>query len=157
MVYRGTSMLVPELRELYYKFYNKVKLAGLDTSLTCTARELKDQIALYAQGRQDLKEVNELRRIAKLPPINDLENKKKVTWTLKSKHLINSDDQNPTNNLSRAFDIVILKDGKAIWDVKADINNDNIPDYQEAGQVGKSIGLKWGGDFPSPDYPHFEI
>lgn len=157
MIYRVTSMLVPQLKELYYKFYNKVKEGGIDIALTCTARELKDQVALYAQGRQSLVEVNELRRIAKLPAITDIENKKRVTWTLKSKHIINLDDADPTNNLAKAFDIVILKDGKAIWDVKADTNSDNKADYIQLGEIGKSLGLTWGGSFSSPDNPHYEI
>ena len=29
--------------------------------------------------------------------------------------------------------------------------------YARAGQIGKSLGLRWGGDFPGfPDAPHFE-
>ena len=70
----------------------------------------------------------------------------KVTWTLKSKHI----DR-------KAFDIVILKDGRASWDVKVDVNHDQIPDYDEAGKIGELCGLKWGGRFKSPDRPHFEI
>lgn len=150
-------MLVPQLREIYYKFYNKVQETGLNIALTCTARELKDQVALYAQGRQPLAEVNELRRIAKLPAITETENKRRVTWTLRSKHIINLDDADPTNDLSKAFDIVILKNGKAVWDVKADTNGDNKADYIQLGAIGKSLGLVWGGDFSSPDYVHYQI
>jgi len=69
-----------------------------------------------------------------------------VTWTRKSKHI----DR-------KAFDIVVLKDGRASWDVKVDVDGDHIPDYEEAGAIGESCGLKWGGRFKSPDRPHFEL
>jgi peptidoglycan L-alanyl-D-glutamate endopeptidase CwlK len=76
----------------------------------------------------------------------------RVTWTKISRHTGRT-----------AFDIAILKDGKPCWDVKASVNEDDTPDYLEAGQIGESIGLIWGGRFkrqdgaPIPDYPHFEL
>jgi len=69
-----------------------------------------------------------------------------VTWTRKSKHIE-----------GRAFDIAILKDGKPVWDLKADINDDHIPDYDQAGEIGESVGLRWGGRFKNPDRPHYEV
>ena len=49
-----------------------------------------------------------------------------------------------------AFDIVIIVDGKVNWD-RTDL-------YKKAGQIGKSLGLQWGGDFKSfVDFPHFEL
>lgn len=33
----------------------------------------------------------------------------------------------------------------------------NTKDYQLAGKIGKEVGLNWGGDWPQPDCPHFEI
>lgn len=131
--------------------------AKLPFAVTCTARNVKVQVALYAQGRQTLEEVNTLRKIAGVAPITEEENKKKVTWTLNSKHIIDLDDGNPENDSSRAFDIVLLKDGKASWDIKVSVNGNDIPDYTEAGMIGESVGLKWGGRFSSPDYPHFEL
>jgi hypothetical protein len=153
---REISMMTPLMVSLYYKFEAAMQQAGVPFLVTCTARTYQEQVALYAQGRQMIDEVNYLRKAAGLPPITLNENKKKVTWTLASKHIINLQDGDPRNDLSRAFDIVILKDGKAIWDVKADINKNNIPDYKEAGSIGKSVGLIWGGDFYTPDYPHFQ-
>ncbi|HOL44530.1 MAG TPA: M15 family metallopeptidase [Methanothrix sp.] len=69
-----------------------------------------------------------------------------VTWTRKSKHIE-----------GRAFDIAILRDGKPCWDVKADVNQDSVPDYIQAGEIGESVGLIWGGRWKKPDYPHFEV
>lgn len=70
----------------------------------------------------------------------------KVTWTRKSKHIE-----------GKAFDIAILKDGKPCWDVKVDVNRDAAADYEQAGAIGESVGLRWGGRFKSPDRPHFEV
>lgn len=67
-----------------------------------------------------------------------------VTWTHRSKHIE-----------GKAFDIAILKNEKPVWDLKVDVNDDEIPDYQEAAEIGRNIGLRAGADFK--DYPHFEL
>jgi peptidoglycan L-alanyl-D-glutamate endopeptidase CwlK len=141
-----------------------MKDAKIPFTITCTARSIREQIALYAQGREELDDVNKLRMLAGIRPINEEENSRAVTWTMLSKHIIDLYDSNPLNDKSDAFDIVILdKNGKGTYDMKADINADHISDYINAGNVGKSVGLRWGGDFkykngkPKPDYVHFEI
>jgi peptidoglycan L-alanyl-D-glutamate endopeptidase CwlK len=70
----------------------------------------------------------------------------KVTWTLRSKHID-----------GLAFDIAICKAGVPTWDGKVDVDLDGVPDYFEAGQIGESCGLTWGGRWRSPDFPHFEL
>lgn len=70
----------------------------------------------------------------------------KVTWTIRSRHVE-----------GKAFDIAICKAGIPQWNVKADVDVDGVPDYLEAGRIGESIGLAWGGRWRSPDFPHFEI
>lgn len=158
MASRKIEDLTLEAQDLYYKFKNKMDDAKINFIVTCTAREVKEQVALYAQGRQPLNEVNILRKMAKLPSITDKENKNKVTNTLKSKHLIDLDDDILENNKSRAFDIAITKDSKPVWDIKVDVNSNEIPDYLEAGKIGESVGLKWGGSWKNfKDYPHFEV
>jgi LAS superfamily LD-carboxypeptidase LdcB len=62
---------------------------------------------------------------------------KKVTWTRNSKH-----------NKGKAFDVAMLSHGKVTWESS---------EYQRLGQLGKSIGLTWGGDWKSRDLGHFEI
>lgn len=62
---------------------------------------------------------------------------RKVTWTLKSKHCER-----------KAFDIAMIVNGKISW---------NIDDYKKAGEIGKSVGLEWGGDWKTPDMPHFQL
>ena len=76
----------------------------------------------------------------------------KVTWTRNSRHID-----------GEAFDICVCKDGVPQWDGKVDVDLDGVPDYFEAGQIGESCGLVWGGRFkradgtPTPDFPHFEL
>ena len=69
-----------------------------------------------------------------------------VTWTLNSRHLRGT-----------AFDIAILVDGKLLWNPDLDVDKDGVPEYTEAGQIGESVGLKWGGRFTNKDAPHFEL
>ena len=155
---RKIEDLVPKLQMLYYQFKAKMDLAKIPFIVTCTARTVKEQVALYAQGRQILNEVNVLRAQAQLPPITEAENKNKVTSTLQSKHLVDLEDPITTNDKSSAFDIAILKNGKATWDLKINVNNNEIPDYMEAGKIGQSVGLIWGGSWINfKDYPHFQL
>ncbi|RJP59027.1 MAG: M15 family peptidase [Deltaproteobacteria bacterium] len=136
---------VPELQEKYWLFKEKMAEAGVPFMLTCTYRSQEEQNNLYAQGRTKPGQV--------------------VTWTKRSRHI----DR-------KAFDIAILtplsppldKGGKEgglspTWDVKVNVNANDIPDYIEAGQIGERVGLTWGGRFrnskgqPRPDYPHFKV
>lgn len=156
MASRDIKDCTPSLQAKIKKFTIAMFGAGIPFMITCTARTVIEQVALHAQGREDLFTVNALRYTAGLPPITEAQNKHKVTWTLHSKHLVDLDDGNPANDKSRAFDIAIVRDGKPVWDVKVDTNADHIPDYTQAGQIGESVGLRWGGRFKCPDMPHFE-
>jgi peptidoglycan L-alanyl-D-glutamate endopeptidase CwlK len=52
------------------------------------------------------------------------------------------------HNFGLVFDVVPLVNGKTIWD---------SPFWKRIGELGKSVGLTWGGDFKSfKDKPHFE-
>ena len=55
------------------------------------------------------------------------------------------------HNFGLAFDIVILDSiGKADWDTAH-------PGWARAAEIGKSVGLEWGGDWKSfKDLPHFQ-
>lgn len=156
MASRSLDDLIPELKEKAIRHQEYCRAAGIEIIFTCTARGVKEQIALYAQGRQGLDEVNELRRIAGLRPITREVNKRFVTWTLNSKHLIDLEDVDLYNNKARAYDIAIVKNGKAIWDIKADVNENEIADYEEVARIGESLGLKAGARFTSRDLVHFE-
>jgi hypothetical protein len=128
--------------------------------VTDVDRNYKVQMALYAQGRQSIEEVNLLRKVAELAPITEKDNRKRVTWTMASKHIIRLDDTIADNDKSRAVDFGILdKSGRYVGDVKADVNRDNKPDYEQLAELGEQIGggkITAGARFKNPDYPHFQ-
>ena len=184
-------MCVPELKEKIISVRQKAELVGLKFIITCTARNILEQIALYTQGRFALFVINEIRAIASLDPITQHEGDRKVTWTLDSKHIIYTTDsltddlikkilesvnyeerikeaidsaKGKTRSLAEAVDFAILKSNSSVtWDLKADVNADNVPDYEEIGKIGESVGLTWGGRFknskgePQPDCPHLQV
>lgn len=59
------------------------------------------------------------------------------------------------HNYGLAFDFVVLKDKVASWDERLDVNSNHLWDYVEVGNIGKSYGLTWGGDW-GWDAGHFE-
>lgn len=156
MASRKISDLTPSMQAKFKKFAAAMLAKGIPFAVTCTARTVDEQVALYAQGRKGMYDVNKLRIVAGLPLLTSENQNKVVTWTLKSLHLVDLDDGNPDNDKSRAFDIAITSGGKPVWDVKVDVNQDHLPDYIQAGEIGESCGLRWGGRFKKPDYPHFE-
>lgn len=151
---RQVSDMHPDLREKYELFDVKMKEANLPYMITNVARSVLEQMALYVQGRLPIRDVNRFRKAADLPAIVEKENKV-VTWTLDSKHITNMLDKELNNDFSRAFDIAVLKDGKPFWELKVNVNANEIEDYSEAGEIGASVGLTWGGGFNDPC--HFEI
>ena len=70
--------------------------------------------------------------------------------------LIDESDEKVTNakpgdgfhNYALAFDLVEMKDGRALWD------NDRWP---YIGLLGEKHGLAWGGRWRMRDLPHFQI
>lgn len=157
---RSIDLLTPSCKEKFLIMSDLAMREGLiflrDWIVTCTARLTKEQIALYAQGRESLATVNKYRALAKMPPITAAENKHKVTWTLQSKHLIDLDDGIKENDLARAFDIAITKNNKAVWDLKVNVDNDELPDYEELAICGKKAGLNPGFFWKKQDAPHYE-
>ena len=63
---RRIEDLSPEMRELFYRFHDKMREAGQDFIVTCTYRPQEEQDKLYNQGRTELGAI--------------------VTWTRHSKH-----------------------------------------------------------------------
>jgi peptidoglycan LD-endopeptidase CwlK len=157
---RDLNEATPRMKEFALKLIGLAKEElGIKVIVTDVARQYEVQVALYAQGRETLENVNKLRKRAKLAPITHKENRK-VTWTLASRHIINLSNDDPTDDLSHAIDFGILdKNGKYMGDIKADVNKDNKSDYIQLGTLAKKIDkdIIWGGDWSkSKDYPHFE-
>lgn len=132
---RKIEDLIPVVADKCRALINLCKDKGHDILITCTLRTEAEQLALFAQGRKNLLEVNGLRKQAGMPDISEKENRI-VTKVLTSIH-----------QFGCAFDFVILKDGKPFWNTEADTDADGILDYDEVGLLGEYLGLKWGGRF----------
>lgn len=129
MASRLLSDLHPKLEPLARLFLEICKSKGIDILITCTYRSGREQDALYAQGR-----------------------------TTEGKIVTNAQAGESAHNYTiagkpaaKAFDIVPLIAGKCCWDSKNDV-------WQEVGDIGKSIGLEWAGDWKKfKEYPHFQL
>jgi len=152
------------IQELIRRAWLELRIKVIVVSVMRTYLE---QVALFAQGRQTIEEVNIARKKAGMLPLPS-ELNHKVTWTLVSKHIINLLDDDPTNDKSKAVDIGIIdKNGKYRGDEKADVNEDNVYDYQQVGELGMKLALEleydiiWGGDkrskFKGKDPSHWEM
>ncbi|MDA8155911.1 MAG: M15 family metallopeptidase [Actinomycetota bacterium] len=133
---RDPNELVEPVRQRLETLRADAAREGIDFIITYTMRTDAEQHALFAQGRKGLNEVNRLRTYAGLAPIKQSENRV-VTKLFKSVH-----------QFGCAFDIAIVKDGKPDW---ADTAS-----YEKLGELGESIGLRWGGRFKFRDLCHFE-
>jgi peptidoglycan L-alanyl-D-glutamate endopeptidase CwlK len=118
---RDLGLLNPYVASLAVKLIEECKNQGITIIVTGTLRTYEEQDALYAQGR-----------------------------TAPGKRVTNAPGGYSLHNFGYAFDIAVVKDGKAIYD--------DVDAYNRVGEIGKSLGLEWGGDFKSIiDRPHFQI
>lgn len=139
---RALSDLHPTVQRLCRDFLATCKAQGLDVLVTCTYRSQREQDMLYAQGRTTPGRI--------------------VTWTRKSLHSATLSDGTPG---SLAFDVVPLRNGMAVWgthgngldDDPTDDDTDDLELWERLGQIGRAVGLEWGGDWqPKKDRPHFQ-
>ncbi len=128
----------PILEEKLRMFLNECKKQGIEVKITSTYRSLKEQEALYLQGRASLEEVNRARSLVGLRPITQVENRI-VTYLRESPH-----------NYGLAFDFVPLRNGKPVW-------NDNAL-WERCGKMIRKLNLEWGGDWKDfQDKPHVQV
>lgn len=127
---REIDHLHPDVQPLCREFMRRCELAGLDILITCTWRSGDEQNRLYAQGRT-------------------------VPGAIVTRARAGQSAHNATLNgvpAARAFDIVPLVDGLPVWDA-------GHPAWQQAGQIGMELGLKWYGA-PGAEFremPHFQL
>lgn len=129
MASRKLSDLAPDVRILAEKFLDACAAEGIDVLVTCTYRSGIEQAELYAQGR-----------------------------TSKGKIVTNAKPGESLHNMllnglpgARALDVVPMVNGKPMWDAEN-------PLWQKLGEIGKSVGLEWAGDWPRfKEFPHFQL
>lgn len=122
-------------------FLERCAEQGNPVLVTCTLRSLKEQAALYAQGREEISKVNAFRAFAGMPAIRGFSENRIVT---------NAKPGDSLHNYGLAFDVVPLEAGKPIWD-------SGHPVWQLIGKIGKECGLEWAGDWKKfKEFPHFQ-
>jgi peptidoglycan L-alanyl-D-glutamate endopeptidase CwlK len=128
MASRDPNDLCPELRPIYFQWLNAVKDAGHDVLTICTWRSPEEQLVAFNSGKSK---------------------------RLKGPHNYVDDNGKPA---SRAFDFALLINGKITWSTTIDNDQNGHPDYIEIGQIGKDLGLEYGGDWPHlKDYDHLQL
>lgn len=65
-----------------------------------------------------------------------------------SPHNCCNDDGSPN---AKAFDYAIYEDNDTY------VKDGTDPRYRKIGEIGKSLGLAWGGDWKHPDWDHLEL
>jgi peptidoglycan L-alanyl-D-glutamate endopeptidase CwlK len=144
---RKIEDLIPEAQTAILEFESRLRERGLlFFKRCCTYRSQQEQNALWLRGRRSLVEVNEAYQAVGLSPITLQENKRPVTWTTASLH-----------TSREAVDYYIEKNGRYVSDIKADINDNDIPDWEEFGKIAADCGLDWGGFWKKPDRPHVQL
>lgn len=99
-------------------FINAAKFLGVELRITQGYRSIEEQNSLYAKGR-----------------------------TSPGQKVTNAKGGQSYHNYRLAFDVVIMKNGKAVWE--------NIP--SNIGNLGAVYGFEWGGNWSTfKDYPHFQ-
>lgn len=145
MASREIEDLKPETQEKIIRFENRLVEAGLCFKRSCTYRSQAEQNALWKRGRAPLQTVNDAYESVGLPPITAEQNKHAVTWKTVSNHTGRT-----------AVDYYEANDGTASYDLKVDANHDHVYDWEQFGQIAEECGLRWGGRWSKPDYPHVE-
>ena len=113
--------LHPSIRAKVKEFIIKAQQElGIKLRVSSGYRSHKEQDKLYAKGR-----------------------------AASGKIVTNAKGGESYHNYGLAFDVVEIKNGKAIW---------NNPRWNEIADLGKSLGFSWGGDWISfKDKPHFQM
>lgn len=115
------SKLHPSIRPMAEALLRDAEAAGISLVITQGLRTNEEQARLYAQGRTAPGKI-----VTHAPPGS--------SW----------------HNFGLAFDVALLRDGKATWP-------NDLALWARIGELGKAVGLEWGGDFVSfKDRPHFE-
>ena len=123
LVSRRITDLEPKTRALCEAFLLACKAHNIEVIVTCTLRDNEAQAELYAQGR-----------------------------TKPGKIVTHVQPGNSAHNHGRAFDIVPLRQGKAVWGT----TGEDAVLWERIGALGEAQGLTWGGRWHMADFVHFQ-
>lgn len=124
------AMAHPKVRNELFEIYDEInqQLTGrAKVRFTSTFRSFHDQAEIYAQGR-----------------------------TKPGSIVSNAGPGLSVHNYGLAVDIVLMVNGKMVWDAKSDFDGDGKSDWLEIVTIFKQYGWEWGGDWKFLDLPHFQ-
>lgn len=128
---RNVNALHPTLQGKITQLMNLCKKNGITIAIGECVRTVSEQDALYAQGRSK--------------PGNIVTNAKGSTYS--SMH-----------QWGVAFDFYLNMDVDGDGKTADDAFNNATKLFNKVGELGKSIGLEWGGSWKNPvDMPHFQL
>lgn len=144
---RNLEDLLPQVHAKAATLINACAAAGIKITISCTYRDFQEQNRLYQLGRS-------------VPGLN-----------VRPGHPMGNPATNAIgghswHNWRRAFDIVLYRNGKAVWgtdgdgldDNPADDSTDDLELWQRVGKIGRSIGLEWAGNWRNfREFPHFQL
>lgn len=121
---RSIAALDPRVGRMCQHHIENCRANGIDLLITSTYRDPAEQDALYAQGR-----------------------------TKPGKKVTNAKGGQSMHNYRLAYDVVPLRNGKAVWGT----TGDDLVLWNRVGALGKAAGLEWAGDWKSfKEFPHFQ-
>jgi len=146
MASRKIEDLTPRMQEKIKRFETRLAEEGHENfKRSCTFRSQAEQNALWKRGRYPLDIVNAAYTSVGLAPITENENKRPVTWKAVSDH-----------TAREAVDYYQALPGIANYDIKVDVDDDKIPDWQEFVRIAEACGLECGGRWKKADWPHVQ-
>jgi peptidoglycan L-alanyl-D-glutamate endopeptidase CwlK len=137
----------------------KARVASLKTDLGQRTAELKSQVQLSAQLQQEVIKGLKPEAAVLAQRLIDAAKTRGIDVKVISGYRAPEEQQKlveqhltrakkSAHNTGLAFDVGIFRDNKYV---------DEDPAYDIVGQIGKGLGLVWGGDWTAfPDTPHFE-
>jgi hypothetical protein len=154
---RKVEDLTPETQKALDPAFDELNEKKIPFFVSSTLRTSGEQAAFYAQHREPLGVVNDLRVAAGLRKISASEN----TYTVTNCDGVKNKSVHQFGN---AIDIVPMENGEPVWPPISD------PRWREISGVMVKYGFRWGGDWNGDgrtradgddteklvDYPHYE-
>lgn len=124
------SGIHPQVKEYAVELVKRAYSKGIYVQITSGYRSNAEQTRLYNQGR-----------------------------TTPGNIVTNAKAGQSIHNYGLAIDYALLSpSGVMHWDIKRDMNANQVQDWFEVAAIGKSMGFQWGGDWKSfVDYPHLDM
>ena len=125
---KAIQQLNPVVQPYARELVRRAAAKGIDVKVIGGYRSIADQQRLFCQGRN-------------IPECSGLYKPGSIVTKARGGY--------SNHNFGIAFDIGIFQRSKYLPE---------SPKYNEVGQIGKSIGLEWGGDWTTiKDRPHFQL